>query len=121
MGSQRARFRQPVRLELRPHLRDIVAQHDDVVFAPLTIADMVAKERFRPKAKAFEQSNGAGLIDRHLHDYFFEPGLHREREHFLGQRPPYAKTAAFFAPRPCEFRRHEATRRAGRKPARRSQ
>src|ERR1700722_10919908 len=87
------RFRQAVDLALGAHLSDIMAKQDDVVFAPLTIADMVAKEGFRAKAEAFEQRDRSGLIDRHLHDDLFELRLQGQREHFLRQSPTDAKTA----------------------------
>ena len=72
-GSERAGAclldcsRQPVGFHLRPDLRHIVPEHDDIVLLAINVPHMVAQERFGLEAEAFEQRDRRLLIDRHLY------------------------------------------------------
>src|ERR1700724_1881615 len=59
--------RKPISFQLCPNLRHIVPEHDDVVFLAVDVPDVIAQQRFRLEAEAFEQGDRRLLVDRHLH------------------------------------------------------
>ena len=59
---------------LGPDLRHIMPEHDDIVLFAGLILHMVAQQRLGLESQAFKNRDGAGLIDRHLHDQLFEAG-----------------------------------------------
>src|ERR1700736_810717 len=59
--------RKPISFQLCPNLRHIVPEHDDVVFLAVDVPDVIAQQRFRLEAEAFEQRDRRLLVDRHLH------------------------------------------------------
>ena len=68
-------------------------EHDDIVLFAGLVLHMVAQQRLGLEAQAFEDGDGAGLIDRHLHRQLFEPGAQGQRKDLLRQRPADALAA----------------------------
>ena len=62
-------------------------------FWPAGVADVVAQQRLRPEAEAFEDRDSPGLVDRHLHQQLLQPAAERQREGLLRQRPPDPEAA----------------------------
>ena len=71
-------IREAIGLHLCPDLRDIVPEHDDIVLLARLVLHMIAQERFGLEPEAFENGDGAGLIDRHLHHQLLKPGTQGE-------------------------------------------
>src|SRR5229473_3910248 len=78
---------QPVGFHLGPDLRHIMPEHDDIVLFAGLVLHMVAQQRFGLEAEAFENRDGAGLINRHLHHQLFEAGTQSQGKDLLRQRP----------------------------------
>ena len=75
--------RNPVGFQLRPNLRHIVPEHDNVVLLAVDVADVVAQQCFRLEAKTLKQRDRGLLIDGHLHRQFFHTRTECQREGLL--------------------------------------
>src|SRR5882724_5461823 len=84
---------QPVGLHLRPDLRHIVPEHDDVVLLAVDVPDMVPQQGLGLEAEALEQRDRRLLVDRHLHGEPFQARAERQSKGLLRQRPADALAA----------------------------
>ena len=89
-------------------------------FLPAEVPDVVAQQRFGLEAEAFEDGDGADLVDGHLHHQLFEPGARAPAQTSPATAPGRRRARARRSTPPCGFRRHAATTTADRGPGCRS-
>ena len=74
---------QAIGFHLGPDLRHIVPKHDNIVIFAFLVLDVVTHQRFGLEPEAFENRDGAGLIDRHLHHQLLETGSQSQGKYLL--------------------------------------